>query len=140
MTLSEAITVIKDHLGRMDDLYCKKVFDEWAIIRVEGSRGRILAYEGQRREDFTQSFPAEVKAFGPELLKSPRAAGDYDFFRHATGMDFDAYLALNAHLFLICNNTAQSMTGITEDPLWLKAQAPFVEMSEKFRSDPVLPS
>jgi len=41
-------------------------------------------------------------------------------------------------MFLICNNTAQSMTGITEDPLWLKAQVPFVEMSEKFRTAPVV--
>ena len=140
MTLNEAITVTQDHLRRMDELYNKTVFDEWAIIRVEGSKGRILTYEGQRREDFTHSFPAEVKAFGPELLKSSHVSGDYDFFRHATGMDFDAYLVLATHVFLICNNTTQSMTGITEDPLWLKAQVPFVEMSERFRTSPLVPS
>jgi len=76
MTLNEAITVIKDRLQQMDELYNKTVFDEWAIIRVEGSRGRILTYEGQRREDFTHSFPAEVKAFGPELLKSSQIPAD----------------------------------------------------------------
>ena len=138
MTLNEAITVIKDRLHQMDELYNKTVFDEWAIIRVEGSRGRILTYEGQRREDFTHSFPAEVKAFGPELLKSSHVPGDYNFCRHAAGTDFDAYLVLGRQMFLICNNTAQSMTGITEDPLWLKAQVPFVEMSEKFRTAPVV--
>ena len=138
MTLNEAITLIKDGLCRMDELYNKTVFDEWAIIRVEGTRRRIVTYEGQRREDFTHSFPAEVKAFGPELLKSSHVPGDYDFFRHATGTDFDAYLVLGKQLFLICNNTTQSMTGITEDPLWLKAQVPFVEMSEKFRAAPVI--
>ncbi len=138
MTLTEAIAVIKDRLSRMNELYSKTVFNEWAIIRVEGTRGRILTYEGQRREDFTHSFPADVKAFGPELLKSSQVPGDYDFFRHATGTDFDAYLVLGNHVFLICNNTAQSMTGITEDPLWLKAQVPFVEMSETFRAAPVV--
>jgi hypothetical protein len=29
------------------------------------------------------------------------------------------------------------MDGITKDPLWLSAQEPFVDLSEKFRSEPL---
>ena len=30
------------------------------------------------------------------------------------------------------------MSSIAKDPLWLSAQVPFVEMSDKFRSDPLV--
>jgi hypothetical protein len=29
------------------------------------------------------------------------------------------------------------MDGIAKDPLWLGAQVPFAELSDKFRADPV---
>jgi hypothetical protein len=35
------------------------------------------------------------------------------------------------------NNTAQSMNEITKNPKWFSAQVPFVDLSEKFRSNPV---
>jgi hypothetical protein len=41
-------------------------------------------------------------------------------------------------IYLICNNTVQSMDSITKDPLWLGAQVPFVELSEKFRANPLV--
>jgi hypothetical protein len=137
MTLEQSLPVIHAHLARMAALYEKTVFDEWAILAVEKSKGRVLAYEGERREDFAASFAEDIQAFGVELLKSPLAAGDYDFSRHATGTQFDAYLVLGPGVFLICNNTNQSMTGITQNPLWLKAQVPFVELSDQFRADPL---
>jgi hypothetical protein len=124
----------------MAGLYQKTVFDEWVVISAAGKKGRVLAYEGERREEFARSFPADLQAFGPELLLSPHAPGDYGFSRHGTGTHFDAYLVLGEDVFLICNNTRQSMTGITQDPLWLKAQVPFVELSEKFRAEPLIPS
>jgi hypothetical protein len=44
---------------------------------------------------------------------------------------------LGKGLYLICNNTALSMDGITKDPHWINAQVPFVELSDKVRADPV---
>jgi hypothetical protein len=46
-------------------------------------------------------------------------------------------MAVGPGIYLICNNTVQSMDGITKDPLWLGAQVPFVELSDKFRADPL---
>jgi hypothetical protein len=46
-------------------------------------------------------------------------------------------MVLGKEIYLICNNTVQSMDAITKDPLWLGAQVPFVELSDKFRADPV---
>jgi hypothetical protein len=40
--------------------------------------------------------------------------------------------------YLICNNIAKSMDAITSNELWLAAQVPFVELSEKFRSNPLV--
>ena len=53
------------------------------------------------------------------------------------GPAFEAFMALGKGIYLICNNTVQSMDGITQDPLWLNAQVPFVEMSEQFRAEPL---
>ena len=50
----------------------------------------------------------------------------------------EANMALGKGLYLICNNTVQSMDAITKDPLWLGAQVPFVELSDEFREDPVV--
>jgi hypothetical protein len=47
-------------------------------------------------------------------------------------------MVLGEGVFLICNNTVQSMDAITKDPLWIGAQVPFVELSDKFRANPVV--
>jgi hypothetical protein len=137
MTLEPAIQIIRTHLAQMAALYQKPVFDEWAVLATEGVKGVVLAYEGPRPQDFAGSFAADLRAFGAELLRLPHAPGDYDFSRHATGTYFDAYLVLGEGVFLICNNTTQSMAGITQDAHWLKAQGPFVDLSEQFRADPL---
>jgi hypothetical protein len=137
MTLDPAIQVVRAHLGKMAELYRKTVFDEWAILATGGAKGRIVAYEGERREDLARTLASDLQGLGPELLRLPHTSGDYAFSRHATGTYFDAYLVLGPGTFLICNNTTQSMAGITQDPLWLKAQVAFVELSEKFRGDPL---
>jgi hypothetical protein len=47
-------------------------------------------------------------------------------------------MVLGEGIYLICNNTVQSMDGIAKDPLWLGAQVPFVELSDKLRDDPLV--
>jgi len=71
------------------------------------------------------------------LLAQKHAIGDFEFARHGVGTGFEAFIVLGDGLYLICNNTVQSMDGITKDPLWLSAQVPFAEMSDRFRSDPL---
>jgi hypothetical protein len=41
-------------------------------------------------------------------------------------------------LYLFCNNTAKAIEVIAQDPRWLKAQVPFVELGERFRDNPVV--
>jgi hypothetical protein len=63
--------------------------------------------------------------------------GDFEFARHGVGPAFEAFMVLGRGVYLICNNTVQSMDSITKDPLWLAAQVPFVELSEKVRGNPL---
>jgi len=65
------------------------------------------------------------------------AVGDFEFALEATGTHYDACLCVGRASYLICNNTAKSMAEIRESPGWLKAQKPFVELSDKFRADPL---
>ena len=43
-------------------------------------------------------------------------------------------------VYLICNNTRESMDAITKNPRWLDAQVPFAELADKVRDHPVVRS
>jgi hypothetical protein len=138
MTLEEAIRAVRAHVDRINELYRKPVFDEWAIVAILGDKGRVLHYEGPRKEAFRASFSEDARLMASELRSPEQHLGDFNFSRHGTGTRFDAYLVVGDGLFLLCNNTASSMSVISQDPLWLSAQVPFVELSDRFRSDPLV--
>ena len=121
----------------MNARYKKVVFDEWAILSLAGRKGHLLAYRGPRKEGFQKNFLADVGALREGLLNEEYSVGDFEFTRNGVGPAFESFMVLGDRMYLICNNTVQSMDGITRDPLWLGAQVPFVELSEKFRADPL---
>lgn len=137
MTLDEANQTIRATLDQMDARYGSAVFDEWAILSLNEVGGRILAYSGSRRDEFKKNFADDFKALNEELVSQQFGVGDFEFARHAGGTRFDAFLVLGRGLYLICNNTRASIDAITKDPRWLGAQVPFVELSDKFRGNPL---
>ncbi len=137
MTLIQATDLIKKCAEQMNARYKKTVFDEWAIISLAENKGRLLAYIGPRKQGFQKNFLSDAGSLRAGLLGGQNNIGDFEFARHGVGTGFESFLVLGEGLFLICNNTVQSMDGITQDPLWLAAQVPFVELSDQIRSDPL---
>jgi hypothetical protein len=137
MTLDESTKLIKSCAEQMNARYEKVVFDEWAILSLAERKGHLLAYIGPRREGFQKNFLTDVGALREGLLSKDYSVGDFEFARHGVGPAFESFMVVGEGIYLICNNTVQSMDGITKDPLWLGAQVPFVELSEKFRTDPL---
>ena len=137
MTLEQASNLIGGCAERMNDLYQKVVFDEWAIVSLVQHKAKILAYLGPRKDDFQKNFAADVQDLRADLLSKRHSIGDFEFARHGVGTRLEAFVMVGEGLYLICNNTAQSMSAIAKDPLWLSAQVPFVELSDRFRSDPL---
>ncbi len=121
----------------MNERYVRSVFDEWAVVSLAGSSGRVVSYVGPRKAGFQRNFTRDMGALRQGILANDGAPGDYDFSRHETGTGFECYMVLGPGVYLICNNTGQSMDTITQDPRWLSAQVPFVELSECFRADPL---
>jgi len=138
MTLEEAKKQISVCARQMDSQYKRTVFDEWAIVSLADQKGRLLGYIGPRKSGFQKNFLADAGALRASLLGGNMNVGDFEFARHGVGTGFESFLVLGEGLFLICNNTVQSMDAITQDPLWLGAQVPFVELSDKFRADPLV--
>ena len=138
MTLDHAKKLISACAQQMDAEYKKVVFDEWAIISLAENKGRLLAYIGPRKTGFQNNFLADAGALRTSLLAGKTNIGDFEFARHGVGTGFESFLVLGEGLFLICNNTVQSMDAITRDPRWLAAQVPFVELSDAFRADPLV--
>jgi len=121
----------------MNARYKKVVFDEWAILSLAAHKGHLLAYRGPRKEGFQKNFLADVGGLREGLLNEEYSVGDFEFTRNAVGPAFESFMVLGDRMYLICNNTVQTMDAISRDPLWLGAQVPFVELSERFRSDPL---
>ena len=138
MKLEQATKLIKSCAEEMDSRYKKVVFDEWAIISLVDNKGLLLAYIGPRKEGFQKDFLTDAGSLRAGLLARQHGVGDFEFARHGVGLAFESFMVAGEGIYLICNNTVQSMDNIAKDPLWLGAQVPFAELSEGFRADPVV--
>jgi hypothetical protein len=138
MNLADARSIIITALGRMNALYQKPVFDEWVLVKMAGEQGAILSYQGPRSGSYQRKFKEDVGPLRAELDQRHMAVGDFAFVHDGVGTRFDACVRLGQASYLFCNNVAKSMTEIRQDPLWLEAQKPFVDLSVKFRSDPLV--
>lgn len=115
----------------------RAVFDEWAIVSLSQNKGKILGYIGPRKEGFRANFSADLSGLSASLQSRQHPVGDFEFSRDAVGTGFEGFIVAGDGVYVICNNTTQAMDVIAKDPLWIGAQVPFVELSEKFRNDPV---
>jgi hypothetical protein len=138
MTLDEVKSLIKTCAAQMDAHYGKTVFDEWAVISLAENKARVLAYVGPRNDDFLKNFANDLGSLRAELLDANYGVGDFAFARHGTGTRFEAFMVLGSAIYLICNNTRETMDAIARDPKWLNAQVPFAEIGDKLRMSPLL--
>ncbi len=58
----------------------------------------------------------------------------FPFARHGAGTHFEAFMVLGVAIYLIFNNTHDSMDNIAKDPRWIQAQVPFAEIGDKLRA------
>lgn len=137
MTLDETFGAIKECASHMDSRYGKTVFDEWAIVSLMENKARVLAYIGPRNDEFLTNFVKDLGVLRAELHAEKYGVGDFAFERHGVGTGHEVFLVLGPGLYLICNNTHESMDSIAKDPRWLNAQVPFAELSEKIRANPL---
>ena len=138
MTLDQARKLITHCAEQMEKRYGKPVFDEWAIVSF-ADKGAILAYIGPRREGFKENFTADAGPLRAGLLSAEFNTGDFEFARHGVGTGFESFIVMGKGVYLICNNTRESMDEIAKNPKWLEAQVPFAELSEQIRADPLVP-
>lgn len=137
MTLDEAFGEIKSCAGHMDSRYGKTVFDEWAVVSLAENKARVLAYIGPRNDEFLANFVKDLGALRAELRADRYSVGDFEFARHGVGTGHEVFMVLGLGLYLICNNTRETMDSIAKDTRWLDAQVPFAELSDKIRANPL---
>jgi hypothetical protein len=139
MNLENAWKSILSCAEEMNTRYRETVFDELAIVSIEDNLPRTVSYQGPRRDEFANSFPRDSAGLRKTVRQGGQRyeAGDFEFDHNGNGTGFEAFMLLGKGLCLICNNTGKSMEGIAKNPLWLEAQVPFAELSDKFRSDPI---
>jgi hypothetical protein len=137
MTLEEICGAVKACASQMDARYGGVVFNEWAVVSLERNRARILYYTGPRNDDFLKHFVSDLGALRTALLDASYGVGDFEFARDGVGTGIEAFLVLGPGLYLICNNTSESMDAIAKNPRWLGAQMPFAKLADKVRVGPL---
>ena len=137
MTLDDISAKIKSCAQQMNTRYGGTVFDEWAVISLAENKARVLFYTGPRNDEFLKNFVADLGSLRAALHDTQYGPGDFEFARHAVGTHIEAFLVAGPGLYLICNNTRDSMDAIAKNPRWLEAQVPFVELAETVRSNPL---
>lgn len=137
MDLAAARQQIQSSFARMDALYLRPLFDEWAILSLAAQQG-ILAYVGPRAETFRKTFPDDVEPLRALIAGRQFAPGEFEFAHEAGGTRYDACLKIGDTSYLVCNHTTKGMAEIRRDPKWLNAQSAFFELCEKFRADPLV--
>ena len=118
--------------------YLQPVFDEWAILSLDAKSGGVRAYEGPRPADFRRNVPEDAEPLRGVASGRDFAEGDIEFVPDAADTRYDAFMKIGAASYLVLNHTVKTMTQIRADAKWLGAQAVLFELSEKFRSDPLI--
>ena len=136
MHWNDAIDLIRTSGSRMTALFGEPVFDEWAVLKLNGITS-VAYYSGPRASEFLATFARDSAALSQEAAGRAYSPGEFEFARESAGTVFDAFLVLGGGCILVCNNIKLSMNEIRKNPAWLKAQVPFVEMTERFRNDPL---
>ena len=61
------------------------------------------------RKGFQKNFLTDVGALREGLLNEEYSVGDFEFARHGVGPAFESFMVVGKGIYLICNNTVQSM-------------------------------
>ena len=137
MTPSLAFDKIRTAFVRMDAFYGRTVFDEWAVLSIEGAKISVHAYEGPRSPSFGELVRRDLIKLQSDTAHERRDPGAFAFTRDGDGTAIDAYIVIGPSLYLVCNNTREAISELTVDPHWRLAQVPFAELAEVFRHHPV---
>lgn len=138
MQTTQAATLIRSQLARMNAVYGDTVFDEWVLIGLTAGAGAVLAYEGPREADYKKSFVKDIAPLRAVIGKGEQDVGGFEFVNDAAGHRYDAVMRAGPGVYLLCNHTALSIDDIRANPGWLKAQKAWFELGEKFRADPLV--
>ena len=138
MNLQSAVSRISNSLSKLDAAYGRPVFDEWAVLGLDGGQLKLHHYKGPNQEGFLAGFADNTLALRKELTEEQTGlGGEFSFTREGEGASMDAYICLGPEVYLFCNHTEKSMQEITQDPQWLNAQGEFLNLSQYFAVDPL---
>lgn len=137
MHLTDARSTISHAFARMAVAYGEPVFNEWVLVSLRAGGGAILAYDGPRAEKYKQQFTLDLGSMLRELAEHKLGVGDFAFATDAAGTHYDGCLRLGENSYLFANHVTKTMQEIRSSPLWLQAQKPWVELSERFAADPL---
>lgn len=138
MNTAAALDLIRFQMQRMNALYGRPVFDEWALLGID-ARGEasVLGYEGPRAGSFVDELPDDAAALREAQARRECHVGDFEFVHEAAGPGLDAFLRVGPAAYLVCNHTGKAMADIRREPRWRQAQVAWFDLAERFRADPV---
>lgn len=135
MELRQAINEIKKAITDMRLQSRKLVFDEWLLLADNGLGFDVLHHSKPRFQIKGNTLDLDMHMLASEINKTTYSPGQYFFSMEAPGAFYDAFIVAGPNKYIIFNNTIQSMTEISADPLWVNCQVRFVELTVLFQRD-----
>jgi hypothetical protein len=139
MTIESALELVRSQLQRMNALYGREVFDEWALLGLHASGvARVLGYAGPRAASFADRVGEDAAALRAAEALREYHPGDFEFVHEEAGEGLDVFLRAGPAVYLVCNHTGKAMAEIRREARWRQAQVAWFDLAERFRADPVV--
>ncbi len=137
MNVATALSHLSTCIRQMQAMYRAPVFDEWVLLSISAGRPTLVHYHGPRAETVVKELHSDSSKLYAEMSDRHYEIGDFEFTQTAEGSQYDAYVRLGEKHYLLCNNTARTMSELRIDSRWRAAQKPFLDFTERFRNDPL---
>lgn len=138
MDLKTAESLVQSYLKRIDAIYLRKLFDEWALLSLSPTGEKTVVYQGPRRDAFAAQLGQDTRQLRAAMNQKTYQVGDFEFALEAQGPGYDACIIAGESAYLVFNNLALTLDEMRKDPLWLKVQPLWLELAQAFQADPLV--
>lgn len=111
MDLPTARARIEEATARMNQVYGRPLFDEWAILSLS-AKGCLSAYGGPRAEAFRKALPDDVGPLFVATKGKEIHEGDLEFAEHAEGTAYDVLMKIGPVSYLVLNHTGETLANL----------------------------
>jgi hypothetical protein len=129
--ISGAVDQLHDQAGEV-------IFDEWALVEIDGDDWTIHSYKSPRSKDFEKLFFDDIAHLREKVCLEKMEVGASGFVEGGDTTKFDAYMCVGPKMFIFFNNLRENVQQMSRHEKWHAFQEAFHRAVKAFLEDPVI--